>query len=186
MILETERLVLKNWQESDVSHYLVLAHDVGYNCFSPPGRFLVHTTEEAKAKVRERMVLFDERKLGKFPIFLRATGAFIGTCGMDPFDLDGRPEVELGYRLCLKFWGQGYAKEAATAILSYGFRDLQLARIMAFALPQNKPSLRILEQLGFRYLRDFVHADLAHRLYEFPRGYEPDQHKASLRPTHRS
>jgi RimJ/RimL family protein N-acetyltransferase len=169
MILETERLVLRNWLESDVNHYLVLAGDVGYHCFSRPGRFLVHTAEEANAKVRERMLLFKERKLGKFPIFLRATGEFIGTCGLEPFDLGGRSEVELGYRLCLNFWGRGYAKEAAAAILGHAFADLKLARIMAFVLPQNKASVRILGQLGFQYLRDFVHADLPHRLYEFPR-----------------
>jgi RimJ/RimL family protein N-acetyltransferase len=168
MIVETERLVLRNWQESDVNHYMALAHDVGYNCFSLPGRFLVYTTEEAREKVRQRMRLFDERKLGKFPIFLRATGEFIGTCGMEPFELGGQPEVELGYRLCLNFWGQGYAKEAAMAMLSYGFGDLKLARIMAFVLPQNRASVKILNQLGFRYLRDFLHADLPHRLYEFP------------------
>jgi RimJ/RimL family protein N-acetyltransferase len=84
----------------------------------------------------------------------------------------------LGYRLCLEFWGQGYAKEAAAAILSYGLGDLKLARIMAFVLRQNKPSINILEKLGFRYLYDFLHADLPHRLYEFPYRYEPDQHKA--------
>ncbi len=84
MVPETERLLVRNWQESDVNHYLVLAHDVGYNCFSLPGRFLVDSPEEAHGKVRERMRLFDERKLGKFPIFLRATGEFIGTCGMEP------------------------------------------------------------------------------------------------------
>jgi [ribosomal protein S5]-alanine N-acetyltransferase len=168
MVLETERLVVRNWQQSDVNHYLVLAHDVGYNCFSLPGRFLVHSPDEAHEKVRERMRLFDERKLGKFPLFLRATGEFIGTCGMEPFDLKGQSEVELGYRLCLNFWGRGYAKEAATAILSYGFGDLKLARIMAFVLPQNKASVRILDQLGFRYLHDFVHGGLPHRLYEFP------------------
>jgi hypothetical protein len=72
MIVETERLMLRNWQESDVDHYLTLARDVGYHCFSQPGRFLVHTAEEAHAKVRERVRLFDERKLGKFPIFLKA------------------------------------------------------------------------------------------------------------------
>jgi RimJ/RimL family protein N-acetyltransferase len=169
MILETERLVLRNWLESDVNHYLVLAGDVGYHCFSRPGRFLVHTAEEANAKVRERMLLFKERKLGKFPIFLRATGEFIGTCGLEPFDLGGRSEVELGYRLCLNFWGRGYAKEAAAAILGHAFADLKLAKIMAFVLPQNKASVRILGQLGFQYLHDFVHADLPHRLYEFPR-----------------
>lgn len=165
-----------------MNHCVVLAHDVGYNCFSLPGRFLVHSTEEAHEKVRERMRLFDERKLGKFPIFLRDTGEFIGTCGMEPFDLEGQPEVELGYRLCLNFWGKGYAKEAATAMLGYGFRDLKLSRIMAFVLPQNRASVRVLDQLGFRYLHDFDHGGLTHRLYEFPRRYEPDQHIARFPP----
>lgn len=167
MILETERLLLREWRESDVNHYMTLARDVGYNCFSRPGRFLVHNAKEAKVKVRERILLFENHKLGKFPIFLKATGDFIGTCGMEPFAWEGKPEVELGYRLCLNFWGKGYAKEAATAILSYGRSDLKLARIMAYALPQNKASLRILNQLGFRYLGDFLHADLPHCVYEF-------------------
>ncbi|PYU23100.1 MAG: hypothetical protein DMG30_12735 [Acidobacteria bacterium] len=78
------------------------------------------------------------------------------------------PGVELGYRLCLKFWGNGYAKEAAATILSYGLGDLRLTNIMAFTLPQNRSSLRVLEKLGFLYLHDFIHAGLSHRLYEFP------------------
>jgi ribosomal-protein-alanine N-acetyltransferase len=166
MILETERLVLRNWLESDVSCYMVLAKDVGYNCFSRPGHFLVHTTEEAKEKVQHRMNLFHERKLGKFPIFLKGTGEFIGTCGLESFELDGQTEVELGYRLCLKHWGRGYAAESAAAILRYGFGDLKLTRIKAFALPQNRASLRILEKLGFQYMRDFDYAELPFRLYE--------------------
>jgi ribosomal-protein-alanine N-acetyltransferase len=170
MMLETERLVLRNWLQSDVNSYMILAKDVGYNCFSRPGHFLVHTTEEAKQKIQDRIILFNERKLGKFPIFLRETREFIGTCGLEPFELAGKPEVELGYRLCLKHWGQGYATESAVAALRYGFGDLNLIKIMAFALPQNSASLRILEKLGFQYLYDFVHVELPHRLYEMPRG----------------
>jgi RimJ/RimL family protein N-acetyltransferase len=166
MILETERLVLRNWLETDVNCYMVLAKDVGYNCFSRPGHFLVHTPEEVKEKVQLRMNLFHERKLGKFPIFLKGTEEFIGTCGLEPFELEGRTEVELGYRLCLKHWGRGYAAESAAAILRYGFGDLKLARIKAFALPQNRASLRILEKLGFHYLHDFDYAELPFRLYE--------------------
>lgn len=174
MMVVTERLILRNWRESDADHYLVLAGDVGYHCFSRPGRFMVRNAKEARAKVRERMLLFDRRRLGKFPIFLKKSGLkepgeFIGTCGIEPFNVDGQPEVELGYRLCLKFWGKGYAKEAAAAMLKYGFDDLKLPKIMAFVLPQNRASVRILEQLGFQYLRDFVQAELCHRLYEFPR-----------------
>jgi len=169
MILETERLVLRNWQQSDVNCYMALAKDIGYNCFSLPGQFLVHSTEEAQQKIQDRIALFNEKKLGKFPIFLKETQEFIGTCGLGPFQLDGKPEVELGYRLCLKHWGQGYAEESAIAALRYGFGDLNLKKIIAFALPQNRASLRILETIGFQYLFDFVHIGLSYRLYEMHR-----------------
>ncbi len=169
MTLETERLLLRNWQLSDLHYYIALSKDVGYNCFTEPGRFLVRTTEEAMGKIQERITLFDVRGLGKFPIFLKDTGEFVGTCGMEPYELDGRPEVELGYRLCLKHWGRGYATESAAAILRYGFGDLNLERIIAFALPQNSASLRVLEKLGALYLRTFDHHSLPHRLYEMPR-----------------
>ena len=169
MILETERLVLRNWQVSDLNCYLTLSTDVGYNCFTQPGRFLVRSDEEAMEKIQERITLFERRGLGKFPIFLKGTGEFVGTCGMEPYELDGQPEIELGYRLCLKHWGCGYATESAAAILRYGFGDLSLKRIIAFALLQNSASLRVLEKLGGLYLRTFSHNDLPHRLYEFPR-----------------
>jgi RimJ/RimL family protein N-acetyltransferase len=169
LTLETERLTLRNWLESDVSNYMRLAGDVGYNCFAPPGHFLVHSPEEAEEKIQERIELFDSRRLGKFPVFLKSGGEFIGTCGMEPFEFEGRTEVELGYRLCLKYWGCGYAQEAAAAILRYGFGTLNCSRVMAFVLPQNRASVKILEKLGFEYLGEFMHYDLAHRLYEYPR-----------------
>lgn len=149
--------------------YLALSRDVGYNCFSPPGHFLVHSEKEAQEQIHRRIMLFDEKKLGKFPIFLKATGEFIGTCGMETFEFAGEEQVELGYRLCLKHWGRGYALEAATEILQYGFGPLDRSKIMAFALPENRPSVKILEKLGFDYLRNFMHKELEFRLYEFSR-----------------
>jgi RimJ/RimL family protein N-acetyltransferase len=71
-------------------------------------------------------------------------------------------------RLVLRNWQESDV-EAAAAMLKYSFGDLKLARIMAFVLPQNRASVRILEKLGFQYLRDFIHAGLSHRLYEFSR-----------------
>jgi GNAT acetyltransferase-like protein len=58
---------------------------------------------------------------------------------------------------------------SAVAVLRYGFNDLSLKNIMAFALPQNRASLRALEKLGFRYLYDFVYAELLNRRYEMSR-----------------
>lgn len=168
MLMETERLLMRPWRESDVDCYMALSNDVGYNCFTHPGRFSVRDTGEARQRIRERIDLFDERKLGKFPIFLKQTGEFIGTCGIAPFDFHREPEMELGYRLCLKHWGRGYATEAAVAARRYGFADLGLKRIMALALPQNSASVRVLEKLGAVYLQDFAYAGLTHRLFNLP------------------
>lgn len=169
MELQTERLVIREWREGDVDHYITLSKDVGYNCFSLPGYFLVKDAAEARERVQERIGLFRARKLGKFPIFLRGTGEFAGTCGLAVYRLEGHEEVELGYRLCLKHWSQGYAREAAAAVLRYGFGDLKLEKIIAFAVPQNRASLKIVEALGFVYQREIIHAELVHRLYDFSR-----------------
>jgi [ribosomal protein S5]-alanine N-acetyltransferase len=88
---------------------------------------------------------------------------------MEPYELDAGTEVELGYRLCLDYWGKGYAREAAAVVLRYGFEELKLERILGLTLPHNRASLKILETLGFPYRQDFLHAGLKHRLYEIRR-----------------
>jgi ribosomal-protein-alanine N-acetyltransferase len=165
MRIETKRLILREWCESDAGSYVTMSRDIGYNCFSPPGAYLVRDEDEAKSQIRRRVALFEEREIGKFPIFLKEAGEFIGTCGLEPVEIDGRKEVELGYRLCLKYWGYGYATEAAAAVLEYGFDKLELGKIFAFVLPQNRASVKVLEKLGFRYEREFLHAGIPHRLY---------------------
>jgi len=165
-ILETERLFICPWGESDVEYYMQLSKDIGYNSFSVPGQFFVDNIEQAKSKIYQRMALFNERRLGKFPIFSRQNSEFIRTCGLDPYQLDGESEIELGYRLLLRHWGKGYATEAAKVLLHYGFYQVGLSRLIAFALPQNRPSIRVIEKLGFKYLREFIHAGEIHKLYE--------------------
>jgi [ribosomal protein S5]-alanine N-acetyltransferase len=169
MLIETPRLTLREWRETDVDCYLTLSRDVGYNCFSPPGRFLVKDAHEAGERIRERMALFERHRIAKFPIFVKDGEEFVGTCGMEPVEIDGASEVELGYRLCLKHWGKGYAEEAAAGMLRYAFGELGTEKIIAFALPQNRASVRILEKLGFEYEREFLHAGIPHRLYEMSR-----------------
>ena len=142
---------------------------MGYNCFSLPGRFLVRNAREAAEKIQNRIHIFEKHGFGKFPMFLKQSDEFVGTCGLEPYELAGHAEVNLGYRLCLKHWGRGYATESATAMLRYGFREVNLPRIIAFVLPQNTASIKILEKLGGIHAQDIEHAGLPHRLYDLPR-----------------
>lgn len=86
----------------------------------------------------------------------RESGLVVGEAGLFPLDARG-PDVELGYALGSRWWGRGYATEAATGILEEAFGPLDLARVVAVAKRENTGSLNVLRKLGFREEGD-IHA----------------------------
>ena len=95
----------------------------------------------------------------------QATGQFVGRAGLRIIQLGDRTEVELLYALMPEFWGKGIATEIAAAIVTLGFERLGLPDIVAFTLPTNRASRRVMEKVGCRYERDIIHANLTHVLY---------------------
>jgi [ribosomal protein S5]-alanine N-acetyltransferase len=84
----------------------------------------------------------------------KETNAFIGRCGLLPWTIDGRDEVEVAYLLDKNYWGQGLAKEAAGAILEYGFGSLGLSRLICLIDPQNVASQKVAERIGMTLERE--------------------------------
>jgi RimJ/RimL family protein N-acetyltransferase len=83
--------------------------------------------------------------------------AVLGYCGLFHFpDIDGQPEIEIGYRLSRSFWRQGYATEAVLAVRDYGFNVLCLPRLVALIDPQNVASIRVAEKVGTKYEKDVM------------------------------
>jgi ribosomal-protein-alanine N-acetyltransferase len=80
---------------------------------------------------------------------LRAGGQLIGTVKLAEWVALGRPEVELGYALLPEFWSHGYAIEAGAGALEHARRELGLTEVVAFTLPENQPSLAVMQHLGF-------------------------------------
>ena len=91
---------------------------------------------------------FQQYKMGRFATTLK-DGTFLGWCGLRYFP--ETKEVDLGYRFHRRFWGQGFATEAATAALKYGFENLGLQRIIAKAMPENTASLKVMQKLGMTF-----------------------------------
>ncbi|HEX8023021.1 GNAT family N-acetyltransferase [Mucilaginibacter sp.] len=86
--------------------------------------------------------------LGRWGIFNIADNDFIGVCALKPSDYD-RSRIELGYRLHLKYWGQGIATELAEALVNYGLNKVGLKEVCAVTHPQNAASQRVLIKAGF-------------------------------------
>ena len=95
----------------------------------------------------------------------RTTHDFVGYGGIKHALVEGRDEIELAYAIASNCQGKGFATEISLVALKLGFNDLHLDRIVAFTLPHNSASRRVMEHCGFTYQRDIVHAGLPHVLY---------------------
>lgn len=90
----------------------------------------------------------DNPDLGLWATVHKETGKFIGRCGLLPWTIEGREEVEIAYLLDKAVWHQGLATEAANGLLQYGFEKLKLSRLICLMDPQNIASQRVAEKIG--------------------------------------
>jgi [ribosomal protein S5]-alanine N-acetyltransferase len=95
----------------------------------------------------------------------RATGEMVGRGGLQYTYTAGLHDVEAAWAVVPERWGQGLATELANACVEVGFEQLGLRSIVAFTLPDNVASRRVMEKSGFEYERDIVHAGMPHVLY---------------------
>jgi RimJ/RimL family protein N-acetyltransferase len=95
----------------------------------------------------------------------RETGEMVGRGGLQYTFTAGLNDVEAGWAIVPERWGQGLATELAHACVEVAFEQLELLGIVAFTLPTNIASRRVMEKSGFTYERDIIHAGLPHVLY---------------------
>jgi RimJ/RimL family protein N-acetyltransferase len=143
--IKTDRLVLRDWRESDLAPWAAMNADPEVReHLGPP-----LTAEQSAASVRGFQDDLDRNGFGLWAVEVRASGEFIGFAGLDPVD-GGLPVtgVEAGWRLARSAWGHGYATEAAWAALEYGFGPVGLAEILAITTATNRRSQAVMRRLG--------------------------------------
>ena len=125
----------------------------------------VRPDDRTRAYLAENLAHWDEHGFGLWIFRERTTLAFVGRGGLRHLILDGQSEVELTYALAREAWGKGFATEIASATLDVAFRQLGLQDIVAFAIPENLASRRVMEKARFSYERDIEHQGERHVLY---------------------
>jgi len=143
-ILETARLILRPYTEDDIADLMPLigAREVAVNTLRIP---YPYTEQDA----REFIATTQSGNLVRRAVTLRSDARLIGGVGLNTDER--HHHAELGYWLGVPFWGQGYATEAARAMVQYGFGHLRLNRIFATHFGHNPASGRVLQKLGMRY-----------------------------------
>lgn len=147
MIIETARLRLREFVLDDWRAVQSYQSDPRY-----PLRFY-EWTERTEQDVRDFVRMFVDyqaatpRRNFQLAVTLKASGALIGNCGIRVNHAEWR-EANIGYEIAPAQWGSGYAREAARAILEFGFRDLGMHRIWAWCVAGNAASARVLEKVG--------------------------------------
>jgi RimJ/RimL family protein N-acetyltransferase len=149
--MQTARLGFRYWRPEDLAIALELWGDVRVT------RFIDARGKLSRAQVQERLEAEIagqiEFGLQYWPIFLLASNAHVGCCGLRPYD-PARQIYEIGFHIRSAHWRHGYASEAARAVMVYAFEELHVAGLFAGHNPQNAASRLLLAKLGFRYTHD--------------------------------
>lgn len=159
-VLETDRLVLRPWQERDRDLFFEINSDPQVMEFFHFRR----NREQSDAFFDELLTRHIERIT--FPAAeLRETGECIGFCGLHDGDVEPHfppGTVEVGWRLATRHWGKGYVTEGALAALDYGVAELGLPEIVSFAVHDNRRSTAVMERIGLRRdpANDFDHVKI--------------------------
>ncbi len=163
---ETERLFLRPFTAKDFSEL--------YRFYSDPAvmRFIgkgARTESESFAELISFITHWQQHNFGNFAIIHKASGKLIGRTGL--YLSDRCKEAQFGYVLDKSYWGQGLGLEAGKASLDYGFKVLEFEQIVAFAMPENVVSRKILsEKLGMHCITDnFIYSGIQYAYYSIGR-----------------
>lgn len=151
--LETQRLILREFQQKDVHQLAPILANPRVMKFSPTG---IISAFQTQVKIDSFMTSYKALGFGKWAVIYKESNQLIGYCGIAIEEIDNINEREIGYRLDPEFWGKGLASEAALATIKYGFEQLKLPYILGIVERANTASVRVLGKLGMKYERETI------------------------------
>lgn len=149
--LESDRLGWRKWTNAD--------SDLAFSLWGDPEVTKLFdsrselTDEEVLARLEKEISTEGEFGVQYWPVFVRASGKFVGASGLRPYDLD-RGIYEKGTHLIPAAWGHGLGTEAGLTVIKYAFETVGAKALFAGHNPKNAASARILQKQGFTYTHD--------------------------------
>ncbi|QDU60783.1 anhydro-N-acetylmuramic acid kinase [Planctomycetes bacterium Pan216] len=160
IVLETERLILRPFVESDAeSLHRVFSDPVAMKHYPSP-----LDLEGTRAWIERNQKRYEEDGVGLWAMVRKVTGSVIGDCGLTIQSVEGTGELEIGFHVLRTLWGRGFATEAATACRDYAFEVLERDRVISWMCPRNIPSRYVAERIGMSFEKEVINATGAERV----------------------
>jgi ribosomal-protein-alanine N-acetyltransferase len=153
-VLGTRRLMLRHLEPADLDALFELYRDPEVRRYFPDGTRSLEETRDELEWFRGGHPR--DSRLGLWATIERSSGAFLGRCGLLPWEIEGEREVELAFLIDKARWGEGFATEAATAIASHARSALGIKRLICLIMPGNSASVRVAEKVGMSFERAFT------------------------------
>jgi ribosomal-protein-alanine N-acetyltransferase len=150
LLIQTKRLRLRELSVDDAEFILRLLNEPSF--IQNIGDRGVRTPDDARAYITTGPIAsYEKYGFGLLLVELKESATAIGICGL--LKRDVLPDPDLGYALLPEFWSNGYAHEAAAAVINNARDVLKLRRLLAVVNPDNLASIRLLEKMGFQFER---------------------------------
>ena len=171
IILETERLILRRLEPGDLDSLYALYRDPDIRRYFPEGTLTY-------AETKEELEWFlnghpNHPELGLWATIHKPTGEFIGRCGLLPWTIEQRPEVEVAYMIAKAYQGQGLGTEAARAIADYAFERLGQRRLICMVDPGNEASQKVAQNIGMTLEKEMADDKGPFLLFSMTRPVKP-------------
>ncbi len=141
---QTDRLILRELEPGDTDAMFDFIGDPEAMRYFPS----VGTREDAAAFIERNRQRYRIFGYGLWAVVLRESGEVLGDCGPTWHEIQDELQLEVGYHFRRKFWGHGYASEAARAVVRWCFENVQVEHLISLIRPENLPSRRVAERNG--------------------------------------
>jgi ribosomal-protein-alanine N-acetyltransferase len=165
MQIETERLLLRQFTADDLDELSALYADPVVMRYYPQ----IYNREETRQRLDWIVTSYSTTGFSLLATMNKTDGKFMGRCGITLQEIDGTQLPEIGYMLHNRYWGKGYATEAAQALRDYGFTELDFEEIYSLIRPINMPSQAVAVRNAMTIRRNVMHANLDHHLFSIKR-----------------
>ena len=160
--IKTERLIIRRIVENDLNSIYSLLSNQDVMRYSLHG---IYSMEETKEWISSLINYYKNNLFGMFAIVEKNKNLLIGICGLIPLEKDEN-RYEIAYRILPEFQGKGYVTEAVTIVKNYAIKR-EICEFFALIEEENKPSIRIAEKIGMKFLKNDIYKNKKVLLYKY-------------------